>query len=332
MKTNLSVSYQSLATLRLQPNGGELIAVSTSDSDTQNVFLTDGTTDSVVSLTGKIEAETGETWSALTRVNLSTPVGAVTLRRQGTKGAGYFSFYAQPAVNSQVVIGLVGHERTYTFKGTLTGAADEVKIGLSYAVTVRNLCRALQAGTGAGTDYGTGTVAHAHLDAYGDSAFTVSEPNGTSNTTVYLRDKLACLRQLGWTISVVSGITGLAPTGGANGDLICEIAPGQLGAGTTFELSSNAAINVPDGFMPTFDAIQTYGRQSRLFIKGDSGGGSVEFTIRGGPDPSNLVTQDVVTTSGSTLVQSDIIGPCEFVQVEITDVTGDNGVLAALVF
>lgn len=55
--------------------------------------------------------------------------------------------------------------RTYTFKTTLTGAANEILIGGSAANALTNLKSAIS-GTGTpGTDYGTGTTAHATVDA-----------------------------------------------------------------------------------------------------------------------------------------------------------------------
>lgn len=61
-----------------------------------------------------------------------------------------------PANNSTIVIGSI----TYTYKTSLTGAAYEVLIGASAAAALDNLKLAINAGSGAGTNYGTGTLAH----------------------------------------------------------------------------------------------------------------------------------------------------------------------------
>lgn len=66
-----------------------------------------------------------------------------------------------PANNSTITIGL----RTYTYKDTLTGAANEIKVGADAATTLDNLKSALNASAGAGTAYGTGTVANALVTA-----------------------------------------------------------------------------------------------------------------------------------------------------------------------
>ena len=66
-----------------------------------------------------------------------------------------------PANDSTLVFG----SRTYTFKTVLTGAANEIKIGDIAADTLDNVKAAFNAGAGAGTVYGTGTVAHADVIA-----------------------------------------------------------------------------------------------------------------------------------------------------------------------
>lgn len=55
-------------------------------------------------------------------------------------------------------------DRVYTYKTVLTGAADEVLIGAATA-SLTNLKSAVNGTAGAGTTYGTGTVAHADVTA-----------------------------------------------------------------------------------------------------------------------------------------------------------------------
>jgi hypothetical protein len=64
-----------------------------------------------------------------------------------------------PANNDTVTIGAT----VYTFKTTLTGAANEVLIGASAAAALTNLKSAINATAGAGSTYGTGTVANASV-------------------------------------------------------------------------------------------------------------------------------------------------------------------------
>lgn len=67
---------------------------------------------------------------------------------------------------------------TYTFKTALTepAVANEVLIGANYSDMLANLAAAINGATGAGTTYGTGTVAHPLVTAGGvdSGAFTVT--------------------------------------------------------------------------------------------------------------------------------------------------------------
>jgi hypothetical protein len=56
--------------------------------------------------------------------------------------------------------------QTYTFKTALTGVANEVLIGASFAASAANFIAALTAAAGAGTTYGTGTTANASATGY----------------------------------------------------------------------------------------------------------------------------------------------------------------------
>lgn len=66
-----------------------------------------------------------------------------------------------PANNDTVTID--GH--VYTYKTTLTGAANEVLIGASAAAALTNLKAAINGAAGAGSTYGTGTLAHTTVTA-----------------------------------------------------------------------------------------------------------------------------------------------------------------------
>lgn len=80
----------------------------------------------------------------------------------GTKASGTLTSNATaPSNNDTVSIGGV----VYTFKTTLTGAPYEVLIGASAAVALDNFKEAVNAGTGAGTVFGTGTLANPYVVA-----------------------------------------------------------------------------------------------------------------------------------------------------------------------
>jgi phage tail sheath protein FI len=73
---------------------------------------------------------------------------------------GTLTFTANAAEGDTVTIG----SRTYTITATID-AANKVKLGVDAATTVSNLIAAINAGTGSGTAYGTGTAAHTLVTA-----------------------------------------------------------------------------------------------------------------------------------------------------------------------
>jgi len=86
----------------------------------------------------------------------------------GAAATGTLTAGGQPANDDTVTIG----SQVYTWKTVLTGAADEVFIGGTVALSLENLRRAINADGVAGTNYGTGTVANADVTAT-DTATTV---------------------------------------------------------------------------------------------------------------------------------------------------------------
>jgi len=91
------------------------------------------------------------------------------------KATGLLTFAGQPANNDTVTL----DGKVYTWKTALTGAANEVLIGASAALSRDNLVLAITGGAGAGTNYGTGTLAH--------TTVTASANAGNMNVTA-LRD------------------------------------------------------------------------------------------------------------------------------------------------
>jgi hypothetical protein len=76
---------------------------------------------------------------------------------------------ANPLNNETVTLG----SRTYTYKTTLTGAANEVLIGAAATNSLDNLKAAVNGAAGAGTTYGAGTVANADIIAGAKTATTI---------------------------------------------------------------------------------------------------------------------------------------------------------------
>lgn len=89
----------------------------------------------------------------------------------GVAATATLTFSGQPSNNDTVTIDGV----VYTFKTTLTGAANEVKIStVDLADTIINLRNAINRGAGIGTRYGIGTVHHPDVSATATSTTLVA--------------------------------------------------------------------------------------------------------------------------------------------------------------
>lgn len=85
-----------------------------------------------------------------------------------------------PADTNTVTIGAI----TYTFKTALTApeTANEVLIGISEATSLANLAAAINGGAGAGTLYGSETVAHPNVTATTDGVHTLTVTSKVAST------------------------------------------------------------------------------------------------------------------------------------------------------
>lgn len=83
----------------------------------------------------------------------------------------------QPSATETITVG----EQVYTFVAALTvpAVANEVLIGVDAATTLANLAAAINAGSGAGTTYGTGTIANADATATSDATHVVLTATAT---------------------------------------------------------------------------------------------------------------------------------------------------------
>lgn len=95
---------------------------------------------------------------------------------------GVLTLTGNAVANDTVTIGGV----TYTFVAVPTVAYD-VDIGVSASVSIDNLIAAINAGAGAGTLYGTGTVANPWVTAAagaGDTMDVTAKPDGEAGNAV----------------------------------------------------------------------------------------------------------------------------------------------------
>jgi len=137
-----------------------------------------------------------------------------------------------PANNDTVTIGGV----VYTFKTTLTGAANEVLIGASAAAALDNLKEAVNDVGTEGTNYGTGTVANPYVTA----------TTNTNTTQLFVAIDTAALiavsetsAHLSFDTATLTGGTGRQSVDNLSksatvGQLLCEARIATNAAGTVY--------------------------------------------------------------------------------------------------
>jgi len=138
-------------------------------SNAQNVFLSDGVSNSTISTT------TG----SLTNATLGLAAGTTTVVTPQTLATGQITLGAQPAVGDQVTIG----GSTYTFQSTVAAAGD-VQIGATANATLVNLANAINdsGGTnGAGGTYDA-TAANASVTAVAPVGTTLTVSSLAAST------------------------------------------------------------------------------------------------------------------------------------------------------
>lgn len=242
--------------------GEKMIFRSDNAADTGNLSLTGlvaavSTTDTLA-LTGKREKATTSTFTSLTIAKLSAAqTGAVSVYGQGTAATGDLRVDSLPANNDTLLIGLTGFLQTYTFKTTLTGAANEIKIAASVNAQATNIYEAINAGANAGTDYGTGTVANAYAIA--------TAPVGA---VIGLTDRLKIVRLLAWSTTQGTGATiSIRPLiGGVTGTLLATLSAGVTTSYNSFTLATEdtATATLPAKFTGSSDALSIGGRVTTL--------------------------------------------------------------------
>ena len=230
----------------------KIVAVSSNTGDTTQTVSAVGPvagvgTTNTLALAGKVENISTNTYDSLSHLSLNASVaGSVYIRATGTAATGYHILMAQPANNDTAILGLTGFTQTYTFKAILTGAANEILIGAAASDTSTNLRAAINGSAGAGTIYGTGTVANTQLAATG------------STTTTTLTDLIPCLRSLAWNCSVTgTSQVIINPANGVNGTLLATLITSSLSAYNTltFNTESVSTDTLPALVTPTSDSM-----------------------------------------------------------------------------
>lgn len=273
-----------------QPDGAgeKLIFRSDNSADADDLSLTglvSGTSTTDTSgLNGKIEVQTADTFTSLTQGTLDTAqIGTVSVYGQGTAATGDLRVDTLPANNDNLKVGLLGFERTYLFKTSLTGAANEIKIAASVGAQATNIYEALNAGANAGTDYGTGTAANAYLVG--------TAPTGA---VMPFTDRIAIDRQLAWNVSqtVGSTLTIRQPVGGVTGTLLAQFSAGVVQTYDSFTLSSEdiSVATLPALFTGTSDPISISGKVCSLRFKGSGISSGIAMNYQVSTDGTNWAT------------------------------------------
>jgi flagellin len=126
-------------------------------------------------------------------IQVNMPTLSSTALNFGSYATGTLVLTGNPTAGDTVKIGTT----TYTFENTagFTNAANQVLIGSSVQNTLTNLEAAVNGGTGAGTVYGTGTVAN--------TAATITSVNGGSAVV-----QAATAGTAGNSVAVAASLTG----------------------------------------------------------------------------------------------------------------------------
>jgi flagellin len=109
---------------------------------------------------------------SLTNSHITATTGSLSAAGLGlgAHSSNTLSFLGQPSANDTVSVG----GTTYKFVSAAPAAPNEVFIGANLATTIQNLSDAVNAGSGAGAEYGAGTVENANVNAGSVTGTTVT--------------------------------------------------------------------------------------------------------------------------------------------------------------
>lgn len=318
--------------------GEKIILRSTSAADAMNATLS-GLVAAVATaetnaLLGQRELETTNVFTSLSlSKTASAPAGTVNIYGQGSKASGAIVVGALPANNTTMTLGLTGFTQVYTFKTTLTGAANEILIGADVFTMASNIFEAINNGTvaeanngtNAGTRYGTGTVRNGYVDAYSTPAFSTADLDRTTQTTIYIRDRLAVSRLITWVLSstAAAGVFTqlLAPLGGTMGTLLGSLTSGgfQIASEMMFYNPTLSAV-LGTGLLlaattPTTDWLNAGGKSSliRFFAANYSSG--VAVAIEYSDDGLTSIASGIAVTNLDNNDQSFWTAPVEWLRL-----------------
>lgn len=141
---------------------------------TENSWSTAGTAvqeAAIIAATDYVEKRFGNRFRGLPAVSLTETLATAEV-----------TFTGVPTASNTITIG----DETYTYVGTLSGAANEILIGATAADCADNLAAALNGSAGAGVTYGLGTPQSRHAtatSAAGVLALTAKAPGAQGSFT-----------------------------------------------------------------------------------------------------------------------------------------------------
>lgn len=182
-----------------------------------------------------IKPDEGSSW------RLAVTTGAAP--SGGAQASGHVDFTGVPANNGTVTIAGV----VYTFKTALTPAANEVFRGVDAAAMAANLAAAVNAGVGAGTLYGTGTVANPSVFASAAAGVVTitAEVPGVAGNSIALVDGATNMTVSGAVLTAgVDYVAGCLLQSGRDGDPLTVNLGGFTGTAWIRAQQTTAHFNV----------------------------------------------------------------------------------------
>jgi len=211
--------------------------------------------------------------------------------------------------------------------------ANEILIGADKFICASNIFEAINNGTvadanngtNAGTNYGTGTVRNAYVSAYSTSGFATADLDRTTQTTIYLRDRLAIVRQLTWAISTTAADFSIASiTGASTGTLIAQLSSSltQITVSMSF-YNPGLSGALTDGFLvtgttPTTDWYYNAGKLCTIRLLCSNAASGIVLDIEGSDDGINSFSLGLTIASMDNNDQYFGLWPAEYIRLKFT--------------
>lgn len=243
------------------------------------------------------------------------------LSETGVKAFETLTAAGQPSANDTVSIGTAGKEKVYKFVAALTApaVANEVVISaVNASGSLDNLIAAINGAAGAGTTYGTGTVAHTEVDAVagdGDTVTITAKAYGVAGNLI------ACTCPVGTALSF------------GNAKLVGGVDPARdydvyaQGSATNAAVNLTAAINATGTNETDYWGIETPAGAHDTCSAVNTGTGIVQVTARTAGTDGNLIPIAETLSNASSKWEGDAVylsgGYAGTATLDIIDTTSD---------